>query len=133
MITYRVRQLKRNGVPTGRWDYTSDDGFSRPMPAGYCLEYYRLGNGGGHHRSGADAVKCFANFVADKIKFDGMNIMRLPCAVCQQETFKCGMLNGQAFVPICSSFCGNKFVSGLKDKINSAGITVYPEICNDGL
>lgn len=133
MIKYSPKQLKKNGVPTGRWDYVADDGIGRPMPAGYCLEYFKRGNGGGHHRSAAEACKCFAGFVADSIKFDGMNMMRMPCAECRQDTFKCGMINGEAFVAICSDYCGNQFRKNLKDKINSAGVTVYPEICDDGL
>lgn len=133
MISYGPRAIKKDGVLNGRWDYTITDHIGKVWPVGYCAKWRSEGHLGGHHETASQAARCFAIYTIENIRFDGSNIMLFNCFICGFETFRCAMVNGEAFLPICGASCAKKFKKEAIERFQKAAIDVYSEACDDGL
>lgn len=106
---------------TGRFDFTATDpAIGKTVPFGYCMEYFKKGNEGGHHATPEESVKCFLRFVCDVgMKYEGVLIMLQPCAICGAKTMRCATYMGEPLFILCSEHCSNKSVWDNIDRLVS--------------
>lgn len=130
-ILYEPRQRRRNGVPTGKWDFCEIDHFGHVAPVGYCAKERTHGEHDGHHTNPHAALKCFHSYILDNIRFDGTNFMMFPCATCGNKTFGCSMVEGEPFVPCCGPACGRFLKDKLKGILEAGRIEVFAEACDN--